>query len=119
MKLCFEKRLREKEIEYKEKYNNKIAYDKLKNKYQRYIDRINFSFFYILVFSVLFLARLFNITILNQNDSVDIYSAIYLATLGSIVFLHLFAYILYHVKYKNLIRRKMEEWDRYLNDGEN
>jgi len=117
MKLSFEKRLEDKEVKYKEKYTNYSAYFRLRKKYQRYVERINFSPFYIFVFLILFLARLINITVLNQNNTIDIYSIIYLITLGVIVIVHLFAFILFHLKHKNLVEKKMSEWDRYLNDS--
>lgn len=116
MKLSFEKRLNDKEAEYKEKYINKNAYIKLHKKYQKYMERINFSPFYILIFLILFVTRLISVTLLNQNNSVNIYSIIYLTALGVIIIFYSFTFTLYHLKRKNLLETKMNEWDKSSKD---
>ena len=116
MKLSFEKRLEDKEVKYKEKYTNYSAYFRLRKKYQRYVERINFSPFYILIFSILFVTRIISVTLLNQNNTVNIYPLIYLTALGVIIIFYSFTFTLYHLKRKNLLEAKMNEWDKSSKD---
>lgn len=114
MKLGFEKILNAKESNYLMKYSKMIAYKKLYRKYSRYVKRISFRPFYIIVFFIQFFIVYYNISKNNVDDAIKKHVFIYLVILTIIIIIFATSIILYYFKNKRIVMKKLKEWDNKL-----